>query len=67
MKTMSRINRNRLLKGMLLIRRKRVRSRKSNLRKLAKGQKRISAEMTKFQIAAEETKARRSAAGVGNR
>lgn len=67
MKTMRRIKRNRLLKGMLLIRRKRVRSRKSNLRKLAKGQKRISAEMTKFQIAAEETKARRLAAGVGNR
>ena len=67
MKTTRRIKRNRLLKGMLLIRRKRVRSRKSNLRKLAKGQKRISAEMTKFQIAAEETKARRSAAGVGNR
>lgn len=67
MKTMRRIKRNRLLKGMLLIRRKRVRSRKSNLRKLVKGQKRISAEMTKFKIAAEETKARRSAAGVGNR
>jgi len=64
---MRRIKRNRLRKGMLLIRRKRVRNRKSNLRKLAKGQKRISAEMTKFQIAAEETKARRSAAGVGNR
>jgi len=64
---MRRIKRNRLLKGMLLIRRKRVRSRKRNLRKLAKGQKRITAEMTKFQIAAEETKARRSAAGVGNR
>lgn len=36
-------------------------------RKLVKGQKGKAVEMIKFLIAAEETKAQRSAAGVGKR
>ena len=36
-------------------------------RKLVKGQKRKAVEMIKFLIAAEETKAQRSVAGVGKR